>query len=104
MLRQDLGGVSRHVEDALTRPALQYLTSRSYSITLRHYHVDHEQVDPPTGEAQHVQSFDTRVGLEDPEALLGEDSVSDPSGNAFVVNNQDGRACRQEWSQRRPQG
>ena len=104
MLSQDLGWVSGHVEDELIRPLLQHLTTRSHAITLRHHHIDHQEVDPAMRKAQHIEGFCTRVRFEDTEALLGEDSVSDPAGNSFVVYDQDGRCGRQKWGQRQPLG
>lgn len=77
MLRQHLRWVGRHVENALIGPLLQYVTPSRYPIALRHYHIDHEQVDPALGEAQHIQGFHPGVGLEDPEALLRKNPVRD---------------------------
>ena len=79
MLRQHLRWVGRHVEDALVGPLLQYLTPGVHPITFRHYDVDHEQVDPAPGEAQHVEGFHPGVGFEDPEALLRENPVGNPA-------------------------
>jgi hypothetical protein len=76
MLRQDLGRVSRHIEDALIGPLLQYLATCGHAIALRHHHIDHEEVDPPAGQAQHIDGFDPGVGFEDPKALLREDPIS----------------------------
>jgi len=77
MLRQDLGWVSRHVENGLIGPLLQYLTTRSHPITIRHDYIDHDEVDPPMSETQHIEGFATRVGFEDPKALFREDPISD---------------------------
>jgi hypothetical protein len=79
MLGQDLGRVSRHIEDALIGPLLQYLAACGHAIALRHHHIDHEEVHPPASQAQHIEGFDPGVGLEDAEALLREDPVSNPA-------------------------
>jgi hypothetical protein len=55
------------------------------------------------GEAQDISGLGSRFSFEDPEALLGEDTVRDSARNAFVVYDQDGRGYRQEWCQVWPQ-
>jgi hypothetical protein len=96
--------MSRHIQDALIGPLLQHLTSCSHAITLRHDHIDHEEIDATSGEAEHVKGFGTRIGFEDSEALFGEDPVGHPAGNSFVVDDQDGRCGRQKGGQRQPLG
>lgn len=79
MLRQNLSRVRRHVEDALIGPLLQYLTPGRHTIAFRHHHVEHEQVDPALGQAQHVDGLHPGVGFEDPEAFLRKNPVGNPA-------------------------
>jgi hypothetical protein len=73
------------------------MTGDFYSIALRHYHIDEDQVNPPLGKAQYVERFGAALGLQDAIALLAEKTIRNPAGYPFVVHDEDGGRRTGEW-------
>jgi hypothetical protein len=94
---QDLGGMGRHVEDALVGPLLQHLSGDGYPVTLGHDHIDYEEVHPAPHQPQDIQRFGAVLGLEHAVSLLAEDAIGDPSRDPLIVDDQNGGCRTGEW-------
>jgi hypothetical protein len=59
------------------------------TITLRHDHVDHEEVHPTLRELQGIEGLGAGLSLEYPVALVAENPVGYAARDLLMVDNQD---------------
>lgn len=90
VLREHLGCVSRHEQDALVRPLLPDASGQLDPIQPRHDHIDEEEIDTTPGEVQGAQSFLTVLGFQDAVARLAEDAIRHPSSERLVIYHENG--------------
>jgi hypothetical protein len=97
VLRQHLGGMSRHEQDPLVRPSLPNVVGQLDAIQPGHDDIDHEEIDTTPGDVQGTQSFLTVLGLQDTVARLAEDAIRHPASIRLVVNYKDGGGGLGKW-------
>jgi hypothetical protein len=82
-----------HVHDPLTRPELTHSLPQLHAIAARHDDIENDEIHSAVGLAQHLERLDRAIGLEQPIALLTEDAGGESTGNALVIDNENGRGA-----------
>src|SRR6476646_5047221 len=76
---QHLGGMSRHIKDALVGPLLRDELAKLDAVTVRHDHVHDQQIDVTARLTQNRKGFFGVLRFQNAVALLTQDSVRNPT-------------------------
>jgi hypothetical protein len=86
-----------HVHDPLTRPQLPHSLAQLHAIAARHDDIENDEIHSSLGLAQHLECLDGAVRLEQPVTLLAEDARGEPTRDALIVDNENGRGITGIW-------